>query len=215
MTPFLYAFVALSAAHVAAEFFGFLPGRYATKPLLMPALAAHYIAAAASPSPLLVAAMAGGWLGDLFLMIPDPGRTRRFFLPGLLAFLAGHAFYVAAFAARAALPPPPLAWAAFAVYAAVGWTGYRLVGPASGKMRKAILAYSAILVALGVSAALPLAGAEPAGTAMAMAGALVFMASDIANAYNRFVKEIPRERVITMSTYLAGQALLVAGYLAL
>ena len=46
-----------------------------------------------------------------------------------------------------------------------------------------------------------------------MAGAFVFMVSDTLNAYNRFVREIPFERLLTMGTYLGGQFLLVQGYL--
>ena len=37
--------------------------------------------------------------------------------------------------------------------------------------------------------------------------------TDILNAFGKFVREIPNERFYTMITYLAGQFLLVQGYL--
>jgi len=46
-----------------------------------------------------------------------------------------------------------------------------------------------------------------------MIGALVFIISDTINAFNKFAKEIPYERLYTMSTYLLGQFLLVLGFL--
>ncbi len=211
----LVAFVALSVAHLAAESARSQAGRFLTKPLLMPALALYYGASAARPDSVLLAALACGWLGDVFLMIPDPGKTRRWFRPGLVAFLAGHLLYVAVFAAF--LPQagrvPAWGWGALAVYAAVGAVGYRLIVPHAGKLRRAIVAYIAIIVLMGASTVLPLGSVATGAALTAMAGALVFMVSDTINAYNRFVREIPGERVWTMGTYLAGQFLLVQGYL--
>ena len=68
-------FIVLSLVHVVSEAVGFMPGRWYVKPLLMPALAFAYLRAAEGPNPLLLAALAFGWLGDIFLMIPDPEKT--------------------------------------------------------------------------------------------------------------------------------------------
>jgi uncharacterized membrane protein YhhN len=192
-----------------------LPGRFITKPFLMLLLALYYAAAAAEPNFLLIAAILFGWMGDIFLMIPDPQKTRRFFKPGLAAFLIGHILYIAVFAAF--LPRtahvPVWGWAAVAVYVIVGVIGYRLIAPHAGKMLPAIVAYCVIIVLMGASTVLPLGSVNMTGAVMAMAGALIFMISDIINAYNKFAREIPNERLYTMSTYLAGQFLLVQGYL--
>ena len=214
ITP-LVVFVVVCLAHLAAEAVRSQPGRLVTKPLLMPALAWYYTASAAQPNSVLLAALACGWLGDVFLMIPDPARTRRYFKPGLVAFLAGHLLYAAVFAAY--LPQasnvPSWGWGALIVFLAVGAVGYRLIVPHAGKLRPAIVAYIVIIVLMGASTVLPLGTVNTAGALTAMAGALLFMLSDTVNAYNRFVREIPGERLYTMSTYLGGQFLLVQGYL--
>ena len=116
------------------------------------------MASAAEPNPVLIAAIVCGWLGDIFLMIPDPQNTRRYFKPGLAAFLLGHVLYIAVFAAY--LPRvasvPAWGWGALAVYVAAGIVGYRLIAPHAGKMLPAIIAYIIIIVLMGISTVLPL-----------------------------------------------------------
>lgn len=212
---FLVLFVLFSIAHLISETLWSRAGRYVTKPLLMPALALYYVTAAAEPNPFLLAAILCGWLGDIFLMIPDPQKTRRYFKPGLVAFLLGHFLYIAVFAAY--LPysasVPAWGWACLAVFVAAGVVGYRLIAPHAQEMLPAIIAYIIIIVLMGASTVLPLGSVCTAGAVTAMTGALVFMISDTINAYNRFAREIPFERLFTMSTYLIGQFLLVQGYL--
>ncbi|TAL39930.1 MAG: lysoplasmalogenase [Spirochaetes bacterium] len=208
-------FAATALAHLAAEALSSLPGRYATKPFLVLSLALYYAAAAPSVNWIMVAALAGGWLGDIFLMIPDPEKTRRWFKPGLAAFLAGHVLYIIVFASYmgSAGNVPAWGWCALAVFVATGATGYRLIAPHAGKMLPAIVAYIAIIVLMGAATVLPLGTVRFMGALLAMAGAFVFMVSDTVNAYNKFAREIPHERLYTMSTYLGGQFLLVQGYL--
>lgn len=212
---FLILFIIISLAHLASEAWRSSAASYITKPLLMPALAMYYVTSAAQPNPLLIAAIVCGWLGDIFLLIPDPQSTRRYFKAGLVAFLLGHVLYIAVFAAY--LPRmeslPLWGWAAVAVYVGAGAVGYRLIVPHAGKMLPAIIAYIIIIVLMGASTVIPLGSVSTAGAFTAMAGAFVFMVSDTLNAYNRFVREIPLERLYTMGTYLVGQFLLVQGYL--
>ncbi len=148
-------------------------------------------------------------------MLPDPQNTRRFFKPGLIAFLLGHILYIVLFAAylpRAA-SVPVWGWTALAGFVAAGAVAYRLIIPHAGKMLPAIIAYIIIIVLMGASTVLPLGSVHTIGAVTAMVGAFIFMVSDTLNAYNRFVGEIPCERIFTMATYLAGQFLLVQGYL--
>jgi uncharacterized membrane protein YhhN len=214
-TVLLALFIATVLAHLAAEALKSLPGRYATKPFLMLSLVLYYTSAAPVVNWLIVVALAGGWLGDIFLMIPDPEKTRRWFKPGLAAFLAGHVFYIAVFASYigSAGNVPAWGWCALAVYITAGGTGYRLIAPHAGKMLPAIIAYIVIIVLMGATTVLPLGTVRLTGALLAMAGAFVFMVSDILNAYNKFAREIPNGRLYIMSTYLGGQFLLVQGYL--
>ncbi|HSV97775.1 MAG TPA: lysoplasmalogenase [Spirochaetota bacterium] len=217
MTPtvLLVVFIALAAAHVVSEGFKYMPGRYFVKPLLMPALALYYLFSTEAPNGFMLAAIGFGWLGDIFLMVPDPDKTRRYFRPGLVAFLLGHVFYIIVFASYISGMErfPAAAWLLLVPYIATGVFGYRLIGPHAGAMKKAILAYTVIFVAMGAATVLPMGSALLGGVLTAMAGSFVFMVSDIINAYNKFAREIANERVYTMSTYLAGQLLLVQGYL--
>jgi len=96
-------------------------------------------------------------------------------------------------------------------FVAVVAVGYRFIIPHAGKMLPAIIAYIIIIILMGASTVLPLGSVRTIGAVTAMVGALVFMVSDTLNAYNRFVREIPYERVLTMGTYLAGQFFLVQG----
>jgi uncharacterized membrane protein YhhN len=214
-TLFLLLFIAFSLAHLVSEAARSLTGRYFTKPFLMPLLGLFYTASAEQPNPVLVAAIVCGWLGDIFLMIPDPHKTRRYFKPGLAAFLLGHVLYIAVFAAWLpfASKVPLWGWCSCSAFIATGAVGYRLITPHAGKMLPAIIAYIVIIVLMGASTVLPLGSAHIGGVVTAMAGALVFMLSDTINAYNKFAREIPFERLYTMSTYLGGQFLLVQGYL--
>lgn len=212
---FLVIFIVFSLAHLAAEALLSRTGRYFTKPLLMPALALYYVSSLTQPNPFLIAALVFGWLGDVFLMLPDPQNTRRYFKPGLIAFLLGHILYIAVFAPyfprMAAVPL--WGWVVLMLFAAGGAAGYLLIIPHAGKMKPAITAYIIIIVLMGASTILPLGSVGVWGAVTAMAGAFVFMVSDTLNAYNRFVKEIPFERLFTMGAYLAGQFLLVQGIL--
>jgi uncharacterized membrane protein YhhN len=212
---FLIIFTLFSLAHLASEAVSFRAGRYITKPVLMPVLAVYYITSTAQMNPVLVAAIACGWLGDIFLMIPDPQKTRRYFKPGLVAFLLGHILYIAVFASYlpCASIVPAWGWSFLAVYAAAGAAGCRLIAPRAGKMLPAIIVYIIIIVLMGASTVLPLGSVNIAGAVTVMAGAFIFMISDTINAYNRFVREIPCERLYTMGSYLGGQFLLVQGYL--
>ncbi len=214
-TVFLVLFIALAVVHVVSEGFSFMPGRYFIKPLLMPSLALYYLSSAESPNPFTIAAIAGGWLGDIFLMIPDPQKTRKYFRPGLVAFLLGHILYIAVFIPYAADMArfPAAGWLLLPPYIATGVFGFRLIGPHAGAMKNAILAYVVIFVVMGAATVFPMGTASLRGVLLAMAGAFIFMVSDIINAYNKFAREIPNERVYTMGTYLVGQFLLVQGYL--
>lgn len=211
----LIIFILFSLIHLACEAVRFKAGRYLTKPILLPALALYYVTSAVQPNVLLVAALTCSWLGDVFIMMPDPHNTHRYFKPAVTAALLGHILYVAVFAVylpRAA-GVPAWGWGILAVFIAAGAVGYRLIVPHTGRMVRLAAAYSIISILMAACTVLPLGSVATCGAVMVMAGAFVFMVSDALNAYNRFVGRVPFERVVTMCTYLAGQFLLVQGYL--
>ncbi len=214
-TLFLTVFICFSVLHIMGEAMEKLPLRYATKPFLLSSLAVYYAVSSTEINLLLMAAMIFGWLGDIFLMIPDPEKTRKYFKPGLAAFLLGHVFYTVVFASfiTGIQNFPWYGWMFFLPYLLMGATGFFLVKPHAGPLLGAFAAYVFIIVIMGFSTVLPLGSVALKGNIMAMAGAFIFIVSDTLNGYNKFAREIPRERIYTMSTYIVGQFLLVQGYL--
>ena len=142
-----------------------------------------------------LAALALCWLGDA-LLIP---ASRRAFLAGLFAFLAGHLAWAASFLARGVAGPRVLAAAALAALAggaAAAW----LWRPA-GAMRGPVLAYIAVI---GAMVALAAGTADP----RVLAGALLFYVSDLAVARDRFVRPGFANRLVGLPLYYGAQALL-------
>lgn len=211
----LFPFLIFSLLHLAGETLKSLKIRYFTKPFLMPLLAFYYISVSSDPSLLLLAAMAGGWLGDIFLMIPDRDGRKTWFRPGLGAFLLGHLFYAGAFLSVSGGFPGGnvLFWIMASVFSLLGISVYVKLKPHMGKLAVPVTVYILVIAAMGISTALCLDSQPLRYVLTAATGALVFMGSDTINAWNRFATPVRGERIFTMSTYLAGQLLLVAGYL--
>jgi uncharacterized membrane protein YhhN len=177
-------------------------GAWATKPLLMPALAAFTIAASgdrARDMRLPAAGMALSGLGDIALLGPE-----SWFVPGMGAFAAAHACYIAALArggaARGVRPRVAAGYAAlWAVMIAVLWRGL-------GALRLPVAVYSLLLVAMAV-----LASGRNRGAA---AGGALFVASDALIACGLAgIRAVPGQESAVMPAYTAAQFLLAAGFL--
>ena len=195
---------------------------YFTKPAMMVALIAwaltySQVLASESMFPFLWFFMIGlvfCLAGDVFLMLPE-----RFFLPGLLAFLGGHVFYIIGFGP---ILPPPGAYLPAAAVAllliVLGAVIYRKLSQgmsASGneRMRGPVLLYS-MVISLMLYAALTrgLGGAwDPTSALWVGVGVALFCLSDILNAWRRFVGHFPNARVMIMMTYHLGQIGLAVG----
>jgi uncharacterized membrane protein YhhN len=160
----LYA--ALAAANSVSAAKRYRAGELATKPLLMPVLAAFALAAAGGRGKemrLPAAGMVLSGLGDTALLGPE-----SWFVPGMGAFAAAHACYVTALArdgaARGVRPRVAAGYAAlWAVLIAVLWRNL-------GSLRVPVAAYSLLLVAMAVLAS--------GRNREAAAGGALFVASD-------------------------------------
>ena len=139
--------------------------------------------------------------GDVFLAIP----SERAFMAGLISFFLGHVAYVGAFIRLGRFAPVLAVWAL--ALAVAGFFIFRWLSPNLGDMKKPVAAYvlvisCMVLTAFGVGIA---PGFSPAGRAMVVLGALLFYASDIFVAKDRFIKPDFENRVIGLPLYYAGQ----------
>lgn len=152
---------------------------------------------AASYKSLIVAGLLCSLLGDVFLMLP---RDR--FVAGLVSFLVAHLFYVAAFAQGVR---------AWSVWWAAGLLVYgvsmlRLLWGGFGKLKAAVVVYVAAILLMAWAALSRWPDAD--GGAWAAAGALLFVASDSALAWDRFGRKFKVAQALILSTYFAAQCLI-------
>lgn len=148
----------------------------------------------------ILLALALSWCGDLCLLSARSGA----FLAGIGAFLLAHVAFAFGFATRPhALPVPAIALGAMAV---AGLLVLRWLWPhLHGFFRGAVLAYVAAIVAMcALSIAAVVGGSHP----VLAIGALAFMASDVAVARDRFVREAFVNRAWGLPLYYAAQLLL-------
>lgn len=187
--------------------------RYLTKPLLMPTLSASLVAAPGSSSsrvPVL-AAQAGGWVGDVGLL----SEERTPFVVGTTGFGLGHLAYLAAFVPRRrhepALTRDPRARALVGLWAATApLMAWRAREQGVGRV---IGGYSATLIAMVVAATRLGRDQPPAARRLIAAGALTFLASDTVLGVRKFVLSDPDPRVegVVMATYTAAQLMISEG----
>lgn len=176
------------------------PARIALKALLMPSLALWVVVALGSDAPhLLTGGLLLSALGDLGVSFEPPG-----FQLGMLAFLGTHVAYQAGFLRMGALSavrtnlPLPVAYVAF-------WGAANLVlGPRLGELRVPVLIYS---LALCTTAAL--ASGVDRRTAT---GGFLFLVSDLLIGLRRAKVELPGDRALVISTYLAAQGLIATSW---
>jgi alkylglycerol monooxygenase len=150
---------------------------------------------------MLLAALAFSLAGDCFLMFPG------FFIPGLVAFLIAHLFYIALF--KQGVP-----WfasrRALAATLAVGALMYAfLFDGLNPVLRIAVAAYVvviALMAAQAIGRATVLRDRASLGVAV---GAGFFMLSDALLATNRFAVPIPMAQLWVLATYYVAQILIV------
>ncbi|MDI2132627.1 lysoplasmalogenase [Yinghuangia seranimata] len=180
------------------------PVRWATKPLLMPLLAAFVVTAARRPVKELrlpLIALAGGFVGDVGLL-PD---KQGLFMVGMGGFAVGHVAYVRAFAKAGAgrrlvenawIPVGyGLAWAAMI---AVLWRGLDdLLVP--------VIGYSLLLTTMAAFAA----GMDR----LTALGGAAFLVSDTVIAFGiADLDVVPGQDALVMPLYLAAQLLLMTSW---
>ncbi|MGQ9813572.1 MAG: lysoplasmalogenase [Candidatus Roseilinea sp.] len=211
MQPIILALpIALSATiAIAADYRGARRAVYVFKPLttLLILLAAVLAPAPFTPlyQTLIVAGLLFSLVGDVLLMLPGDR-----FLPGLVSFLLAHVCYISAFVADAGLRVSAWIVPCAACYIIL----MRILWPRADRMQAPVSIYGLVIVtmlwqAVGRAAAVSAMSASMlAGPAWAALGAALFVLSDFALAYNRFVRPFRAAQLLVLTTYWAGQLLI-------
>jgi uncharacterized membrane protein YhhN len=150
---------------------------------------------------ILLAGMLFCLAGDVLLIFP----TKKFFLAGLLSFMAGHVLYTLAFflMARTGL----LTWVVAAFCLTAGGMVFFLLNKHLGKMRIPVIAYIMVITVMVIGAASFASNGQIGltGRVLVFCGALLFYFSDFLVARQRFVKKQYINRLAGLPMYYAGQ----------
>ncbi|MFN2589335.1 MAG: lysoplasmalogenase [Actinomycetota bacterium] len=215
------ALVAAAVVVAAVDWYAVARGNrgaeYVLKPLTMAVLmAAAGVLARDDPAYVTgftIAALVLSLAGDVFLMVP-----RDLFVAGLASFLLAHVAYIAAFNPT----PPPLVptLVGTAVALAVAVPLYlRFVRGMRATNRMAlagpVAVYVLAITAMVVSAVATTGRSDWSSgeSSLAIAGAVLFYASDGMIGWSRFVGDFPGSRIAIMATYHLAQVLLVLALL--
>jgi uncharacterized membrane protein YhhN len=147
----------------------------------------------AQPHSWIVVGLALGVVGDIALL------SERGFLLGLGAFLLGHIAYVIAFAT---VLPPTQWWTWWALLPiTVASIALVLLWPRLGSLRIPVIAYVLVIVAMTI-------GALAIDTVPLTPGALLFFASDLSVARDKFVGASFTNKLWGLPAYYLGQILI-------
>jgi uncharacterized membrane protein YhhN len=147
---------------------------------------------------MIVAGLSCSLIGDIFLMLP----TDRF-IHGLVSFLFAHLCYIAAFATEAASLPSLASLIPFVLY---GGVMVRVLLPHLKSLKIPVLVYMLVIMLMGWQALVRCLSAGSASGWLALAGALLFIASDSILALNRFKGRFKSAQLLILSTYFIAQA---------
>lgn len=155
-------------------------------------------------APLWLVAISFGLAGDVFLL------WEKGFLPGLLSFLLGHIFYIAAFAERGGVYAGPLAvfTAAIISLSAFVYLAQHLV-----RSRRKVYILP-VLLYISVTAILVVQSVKPPVLYSAVLGIFLFALSDFLLAFDKFVRQIWYVQAGVSLTYFTAQWLLAIRFAA-
>lgn len=202
-------FVGVSVLHLAACYRRMPKIRTVTKTLLMPLLGALYCVSAKEISPLVVTALAFGWLGDVFLLFKG---SKLGMLLGIASFALGHVFYIGAM--LSGYPSPHVLMLVPLALCAV-WLVFvykKLIPYAPKSLRKPGFLYALLLSWTGLSALYLLLVTQKLPYLVAFIGGLFFMLSDTILTGNQYRKELKHGNFYVMLTYILAQSLLILGF---
>lgn len=185
--------------------------RLLTKPLIIASLAAIYLTAVSTPKKLYKDAVLMGlffsWIGDILL------QNEGYFIPGLMAFLIAHIFYILFFASTQSANTSFFKLRPVMIIAVIAYLIELMIllWPHLGGMKIPVLVYG-ITISTMLSAAFWQYQKLDNTTALYLIfGAGFFVASDSILALNKFKTQFDSAGIYIMSTYILAQLFIVLG----
>jgi uncharacterized membrane protein YhhN len=185
--------------------------RLISKPFIIPLLTACYLSLQIPRKPIMKDFILHGlffsWIGDILL------QSEKLFIPGFLAFLTAHIFYIIFFAKTRSnynsffkLRPIML----MAVLAYLVEFMY-ILWPYLGDMKIPVLIYGITISTMLSAAMWQYQKLENKTALFFIIGATLFVASDSLLAFNRFRESFNLAGVSIMTTYILAQLFIVTG----
>jgi uncharacterized membrane protein YhhN len=216
---FLVMFFILSIIEIFGEFKDNNKIIYTFKPLLMPMLIFFYIfgvieatGAIFNINWLIIVALLGGMLGDIFLMLKN---EEKWFLFGMVAFLVNQIFYILAFFLSITSYATFNPWALFLIgptLLILVFTVPRFLKK-SGDMKIQVLVYMVAILLMHIAALIRLSVFQGLASLLIFIGSISFIFSDSSIAVNKWATEFTNARLIIMTTYLMAQFYITLGVL--
>lgn len=183
-----------------------------TKPLLMPALLLYFKESVEDQwKPVyfwIVAGLLFSWGGDVSLMYTE---INGFFLLGLSSFLLAHVCYIITFIKFSAgkMASLPI-WIYGLLLGYLGFLSWLLV-PGAGPMAVPVVVYGIVIITMLTFALRRKDSASTVSFRYTLLGATLFVISDSFIGINKFLMDVPFDRILIMSTYILGQYFIIQG----
>ncbi len=181
----------------------------AVKPLLMLTLLLHFVSVSSDYPPWrywVIAALMFSWAGDVLLMKDE------LFVIGLASFLLAQVCYIIAYQNTGA-STGLLKRLDVVKFTLFGVLLIWIILPGLDGMLFPVLLYTLVLLTMAVWAHKRRHGTSTGSFTLVASGVTFFVLSDSMIAINKFALELPFERILVMSSYLAAQYLIVQGLL--
>lgn len=194
--------VIFAAIQIRAEYRGPYRNIHIFKPLVMVCIILIAILGQTTApfyKTLIIAGLLFSMAGDTFLMPP----WNRF-VAGLIAFLAGHLLYIAAFTSQTST----IIWWPLIPIAIYGIVIYSFLAPSLDKMKVPVLAYIIVILVMAWLGWVFWLQSGNANALLAFVGAVFFVISDSILATNRFRLQFKAGRLLNLTTYFIAQWLI-------
>jgi uncharacterized membrane protein YhhN len=161
---------------------------------------------------LIFAALVFSWAGDVALGITSHQETM--FMIGLVCFLLTHVLYVMVFFQTPGrnLPPKKFLFSVIPVLL-YGLVLLYILYNDLGEMKVPVIIYTSVILAMVAAAINRIEKVNRTSFYLVLTGAILFLSSDSMLAIDKFSNPFPFSSPLIMLTYIAGQYLIVMGYL--